>query len=140
MGTRLYPNTTDPIIMEKLLHLQPGTHRRLLELQEPFTARQKARTLAFEGKVDAATAHKLRHEYEDDQFELWNLLNREENKQEGTLDNFLTYGWGRPASSLVTDYSGCEKDTERVRRILFEQGVVLPADVNVEDLDGLHWC
>ncbi len=78
MGTRLYPNTTDPKILEQLAGVPVGTAARYTEL----AAKQQQELVEV--------AHTERREMEERHY-----LEMHVDKALGIYDSFLLFGWGR---------------------------------------------
>ncbi len=137
MATRLYPHTKNTAVIEKLLGVPEGTALRHTALNEPFKlAKAKLNEGFAECSLEEQTARRREH-YRLDEAE-WEANNSSE--EIAKYDGFLTFGWGRVVSRLCEGYSGFTDDPVKVAQILRAQGVTLPPDVKIEDLEGLGWC
>ena len=120
MGTRLYPNTRKPESLEKLAGVAPGTHGRLTAV----LARHK-------NELEAAP----REERGDKGYAQW--LEIHSDPDLGTLDEFLTYGWGKfSGGTIAPGYAGQMMPSQAVliRRLFQNNGIT--ADVTL--CEGVH--
>ena len=131
MATRLYPNTQDVAVLERLVNVPPGTHAKLKALEAKH---KEAKDAALEGE---------RYELGYQQY-----CEIHDDEAMGTLDAFITFGWGRVASPLCKvgepDYSGkIDFPDWRVQQILKDQGIKNIDQLNgvsLEEMGGVHWC
>lgn len=126
MGTRLYPLTRDAAALETLAGVPAGTMARLDAIKAPFAARSQARQEAFEaapeGAAGDAVRSGLRYEERVDSEAEWNAVNADQDA--GTLDGFLTFGWGKfNGVGLALDYAGHLDDLTACRRVLEANGI-----------------
>jgi hypothetical protein len=115
--------------MEKLAGVPEGTYDKLIAIKNKHN-------------VNGAKTH---DEYEARFEARYNEIS--DNPDTDKLDTFLTYGWG----SFETTQNMCEEyhmdlncggltDIKAVEQILDYNGIVLPPDVSIADLGGIHWC
>jgi hypothetical protein len=137
MATRLYPHTKNTVIIEKLLGVPEGTALRHAALNEPF---KQAKAKLNEGFADLTLEQQAerRREYMRLDEAEWDANNSSE--EIAKYDGFLTFGWGRVVHRHCSEPSGYTNDPVLVAQILRAQGVTLPPDVKIEDLEGLGWC
>ena len=128
--TKLYPNTTNAEILEKLAGVPAGTHK--------LVERLRLHQLNMQRK------HPEHADAIDDDMDRF-LHNDAPNL--GKYDDFRTFGWGRVNSyayDLIKELEMSEvwgniftiKDTERMLKCM---GVKLPDDVDIIDLNGIYW-
>jgi hypothetical protein len=119
MGTRLYPHTTDRSALETLACVPAGTYDRLTALE----ARQQAELEVAKPEARYDLGYRHYCERNDDAM--------------GTLDAFLTFGWGkfRPVDDIGHDYAGHETDLTRAATLLASNGI----NVDVALTGGLRW-
>ncbi len=122
MATRLYPNTKNPAILEKLAGVPAGTAARLEAIQKRQEEEMAGKDFFERNEIG------FRHFQEMHE------------TPEGDLSTFLTFGWGRVDMGACPDYSGSNDDEVGVAQILRRHPVQLPADVTVAELEGVHWC
>jgi len=140
MGTRLYPKTTNPEILERLAQVHPGTYARLTALQGRYS------NLASQLPTDESAFLRC----ERLSYRLYKEVHRVEAL--ASLDSFLTFGWGKlrgPVWDLLKKHpdmvdgddiycASCD-DIDFCRNILLLQGVELPAGFSPDDFGGLCW-
>ena len=121
MGVRLYPNTKNVASLETLCGVPAGTHARLVATQE----RHKAELVG-----------KSFHERQEPEYRQWKEINDDDAM--GTLDAFLTFGWGRFRDShgVAPDYAGTLTNPVHVVMLLRDNGI----NVDHALCEGLHWC
>lgn len=93
MGTRLYPRTENPAVLEKLACVPTGTMRRLRSAKaQLITTRKGVRYYLVAGKSElvAVRNHSDMEEVWDADFQ---AVYADDNLS--ALDNFLSYGWGK---------------------------------------------
>lgn len=110
MGTRLYPVTTDPRVLERLAGVPAGTYNDLESLKKRM-------------------ADKPYREFAD---KVWH------DRDLRLLDMFLSFGWGRVDSRICPDCCGDTKWPRRMAEILEWHNVDLNG-VSIDELDGLEW-
>ena len=141
MGTRIYPTTRNGNILEILAGVPAGTFESL-------------QTLLTEQKAQMDKARNERKDFvELDQIDYEHYKVRQ-NRPEGLLDGFLTFGWGKFTNETYelingnipvgadTDWVWCggTKDVGLIDSIMETQGVDLEKlGINPEDLEGLSW-
>ena len=87
MGTRLYPQESDPSVLEKLINVPEGTYARLKDLQSAFD-----RTFGLTESYEPSFVKNPNSE-EDVELLFWQILHADQNLHK--LDTFLTDGWGK---------------------------------------------
>ena len=130
MGIRLYPVTENPVVLEKLAGVPAGTHALLEAMREKYKL------------LRIALSPSQRYELEEQEYQ-----ELDENAALGTLDHFLTFGWGRVNMNVLIaanpanegEYSGRETDTIKVGGILLGHGIAIPGSVSASELEGLRW-
>lgn len=143
MGTRLYPQTTDSALLEKLASVSPGTHVRLEEVK----TRHKAE-LAGWTSVETPSRDRQEREYQH-----WKEIKNDEDLY--SLDTFLTFGWGKfevPDSLKGKMFdekgflssSGSLSGTAAIELLEYND-ITCPIgsgdEPTIEDLGGgVHWC
>lgn len=126
--TRLYPMTEVPEVLERLAGVPAGTHAALEVLREKYKA------------LKAGATSSKRYELEEEEYE-----ELDTKSDLGTLDHFLTFGWGRVNMNVLVaanpanegECSGRELDTVKVGEILLGHGIAVA--VSSEELGGLKW-
>lgn len=150
MGTRLYPRTSNPAVLELLAGVPAGTHARLAVLDSKYEKLRKLISSRLKGDLDEAEETDfIRHERLS--YRRHKEIVRDENLN--SLHNLLLFGWGKVRSAVyellekhpdMLDEDGdvycnsCE-DTGFCRDILARQGVELPAGFDPVELKGLCW-
>ncbi|MBI4672428.1 MAG: hypothetical protein HY741_12290, partial [Chloroflexi bacterium] len=87
MGTRLYPNTNDPRVLERLAGVPEGTHEKLAAIREKYAE------LTREAQANCTTAEEFaRVEYELGSQE-FDEISADPNTD--VYDSLVTFGWGR---------------------------------------------
>jgi len=141
MGTRIYPTTRNGNILEILAGVPAGTFESL-------------QTLLTEQKAQMDKARNERKDFvELDQIDYEHYKARQ-NRPEGLLDGFLTFGWGKFTNEtyeLINGnipvgadedwlWNGGTTDVGLIDSIMEAQGVDLEKlGINPEDLEGLSW-
>ena len=141
MGTRIYPTTRNSSILEILAGVPAGTFESLQTLlTEQKNEIEKARS---QGK-DFVECDDLGYEY----------YKARQNRPEGLMDSFLTWGWGKFTTQTYEiingnipagedkDWVWCggTADVGLIDSIMEAQGVDLEKlGINPEDLGGLSW-
>lgn len=137
MGTRLYPITKNPQTLELLAKVPSGT----FDLLQKNEAEEKAEIeKACKGK-NPTESFQIQDEIES---KFYNLRFKTPLSQ---LDIFQSIGWGKlhsPVYGLLEKAGknpvwGEELDPSIVQKILNLQGVELPPEVSVENLEGICW-
>ena len=141
MGTRIYPTTRNITITEKLAGVKEGTFNSLTNI-----ILENGKELS-KAEADGADYSAI----EDIKYKQWELLH---DREEGLLDNFLTFGWGKFTTEafkiikahIPSDedenwlWNGSTKDINLVSVILKAQGVDLEkTGINAEAVEGLSW-
>jgi len=135
MGTRLYPNTQDPRVLERLAGVPAGTHEKLAAIREKYAE------LAREAKANCTTVEEFAEvEYELDSQE-FDEISVDPNTD--AYDSFVIFGWGRiPNFRLIDrDYDlvvGNETQPDKVEAIFKLQRVDLKG-VTLAEIGGVHW-
>ncbi|MBI4673130.1 MAG: hypothetical protein HY741_15865 [Chloroflexi bacterium] len=135
MGTRLYPNTNDPRVLERLAGVPEGTHEKLATLREKYAE------LAREAQANCTTAEELaRVEYDLDSQE-FEAISADRNTF--AYDSFIIFGWGRIKNLRLIDRDydlvvGNESQPDKVEAILKMQRVDLKG-VTLAEIGGVHW-
>lgn len=149
MGTRLYPRTRNPAVLELLAGVPAGTYARLAALDSKYEKLRKLISSHLKGDLDdAEETDFIRHE--NLSYRRHKEIVRDENLS--SLHNLLLFGWGKVRSAVyellekhpdMLDgddiYSGSCEDTGFCRDILARQGVELPAGLDPAELKGLCW-
>ena len=141
MGTRIYPTTRNGSTLEILAGVPAGTFESLKTLLiEQKNEMEKARS---QGK-DFVDCNDLSYEHHK----------ARQNRPEGLLDGFLTFGWGKFTNQTyeiikgnIPDgedenwvWCGGTNDIGLIDSIMETQGVDLEKlGINPEDLEGLSW-
>ena len=86
MGTRLYPQTSDPSALEKLINVPEGTYARLKDLQSAFD-----RTFGLTESYQPSYVKNPDANGEDVEYLFWQIINADLNLSK--MDSFLTSGW-----------------------------------------------
>ena len=86
MGTRLYPRSSDPSELEKLINVPEGTYARLKDLQSAFD-----RTFGLTESYEPSFVKNPEANGEDVEYLFWQIINADLNLSK--RDNFLTSGW-----------------------------------------------
>ncbi len=141
MGTRLYPNTNNDNILEILAGASKGTMERLSKTQENH------KQLLSAARERGDSIYDLEHE-------LWCEIH--EDSDMGTLDSFITFGWGKLRTEVydllktspnlwdgeLYDGGSCN-DSELCAKMLVAQGVdpthLIANGISPKDLGGLSW-
>lgn len=141
MGTRLYPTTRNANTIERIVGVPAGTFDSLTKL---IVENGKELAKAEADGADYSAIDNLKYKQ-------WESLH---NREEGIVDNFLTFGWGKFTSkayevikaNIPADededwlWNGGTKDTGLIASIMEAQGVNLAAlGINAEALEGLSW-
>lgn len=146
MGTRLYPRTSNPAVLELLAGVPAGTHARLAVLDSKYEGLRKLISARPKGDTDQTDF--IRHESLS--YRRHKEIVRDEDLH--SLHNLLLFGWGKVRSAVYAllemhpdmldgddIYSGSCEDTGFCRDILARQGVELPAGFDPVELKGLCW-
>lgn len=135
MATRLYPDTTDDVLLERLARVPVGTAAKLRAFEEERRAaepvedqrnRTLVRLLEWTGKVDPDVHYD--QAFLDAGFRTADLLREQPDLD--TLAHFRLFGWGRLSAfaSEAVEAAGLEpvcggtRDRALVRRLVFLQG------------------
>ncbi len=135
MGTRLYPNTNDPRVLERLAGVPKGTHEKLAAIREKYAE------LARGAQANCTTAEEFaRVEYDLDSKE-FDEISADPNTD--AYDSLVTFGWGRIPNFRLIDRNydlvvGSESQPDKVEAILKLQRVDLN-DVTIAEIGGVHW-
>ncbi len=126
MATRLYPNTTNVAILEKLAGVPAGTSAALD---------------IFEAVWDAKKAESPRGFYDSDLgYEEYKA--RQENAAIDQYHNFMLYGWGRVDPRVCRDDNNGTTDEADCKVIANAHGAdysIEKAGLTLADLEGFHW-
>ena len=141
MGTRLYPNTTDPSKLERLACVLPGTARLVpfkKELEKSFLKMREGATFTEDG-----------HEWPvDAEYEFHSLFRGSDVE---SYEDFLLFGWGKFDLDLVPKdqdrYGGETTDRDLMLDMLLSSGWESipwqPGNPDVTEViklsDGFHW-
>jgi hypothetical protein len=136
MAVLLYPHTKNTAVIEKLLGVSKGTSLRHTAINEQFKLAKAVLKERFAECSPKEQAKQWKEYYRLDKAE-WDAYNISE--EIAKYDEFLTFGWGRVVSRLCKGNSGFTDNPVKVAQILRVQGVTLPPDVNIKDLEGLEW-
>ncbi len=141
MGTRIYPTTRNSSILEILAGVPAGTFESL-------------QTLLTKQKNEIAEARSQGKSYFECDELGYEHYKARQNRPEGLLDGFLTFGWGKFTNltyqiikgNIPSDqdedwiWCGGTKDLGLIDSIMEAQGVDLEKlGINPEDLEGLSW-
>ena len=128
MGTRLYPQTDDPRILEKLAGATTGTYEKLKIIKDAQYAYEKNPPSDLHPDVIGYAFFTLMNETEFDR-----------------LDNFLEFGYGKFDYSLLGRYSpgGGTSDPALVEKLLrsstnFDPNIHDVPDI-LEMVDDFRW-
>jgi hypothetical protein len=135
MGTRLYPNTNNPVTLEKLAGVPAGTYSRWNE----FKLEKRAFLAGLEKRAkQGEDRQKLFFESNDFAGEQYDKMSEDEDVSH--LDRFILFGWGK--IQFAGGDSGEHTDAYNVDQVLFWQGVGSDDlnGVTLEELEGVHWC
>ena len=88
MGTRLYPQTSDTSVIERLINVPKGTYARLEQLRIAFDAAFKPTE-----SCEISYTQNPDHKGEDVGYLFHQLINADLNLSK--LSSFLTFGWGK---------------------------------------------
>ena len=127
MGTRLYPNTTNPSKLERLARVSPGTAKLVPfkeELEKYFLKMREGATYIDEDGRECPF---------DAEYEFYSLFS---GSGVDTYESFKLFGWGKFDLDLVPSdqkrYCGSTNDPEIMGQMLWSSGW--------EDPDGLYDC
>ena len=118
MATRLYPTTNRPEKLEILAGVPTGTYAKWAKLEADKTTALKTVTDPTATIEDIENTH-------------WHRL--QSDPTTATLDNFLTFGWGRIAQYESPCCSS--NDPQKVTELLAAQQVA----ASFEQTEGLCW-
>ena len=135
MGTRLYPNTQDPRVLERLVSVPEGTHEKLAAIREKYAE------LTRKASANCTTAEELAEAEYDLQSKEYDEISAHPNTD--AYHNFITFGWGRIPNFRLIDRNydlvvGNETQPDKVEAILKLHQVDLN-DVTIAEIDGVHW-
>ena len=135
MGTRLYPNTNDPRVLERLAGVLEGTHEKLAAIREKYAE------LIRNAPANCTTVEELAGVEYDLQSKEFDEI-RDDQKVD-TYDDFVTFGWGRIPNLRLIDRGydlvvGNETQPDKVEAILKLHQVDLN-DVTITEIGGVHW-
>ena len=141
MGTRIYPTTKNPAIIEILAGVPAGTHESLTRIT---LANERECSKAQDAGIDWGKIEEMKHHH-------WKEL---QEMPEGLLDGFLTFGWGKFTREAYDEirnnipegedeswlWNGSTNNVGLIDSIMEAQGVDLEKlGVNPENLEGLCW-
>ena len=86
MGTRLYPQESDPSVLEKLINVPEVTYARLKDLESAFD-----RTFGLTESYEPSFVKNPEANGEDVEYLFWQIINADLNLSK--MDSFLTSGW-----------------------------------------------
>ena len=133
MGTRLYPNTKNPTILEKLAGVPADTHKLWLIIEtDRVEHKQHLERLWEQGQHSRNDLWRINEDFSE---KLYYRI--KENPDVDQLDSFIMYGWGK--IQFNGGCSGEHTDSYNVDQVLFWQGVDLNG-VTLEELEGVYWC
>ena len=147
MGTRLYPKTENPKVLESILGVPSGTYSEYKRIETEGRAELASIQEVFEAAVSVgAELEPIRWMYSSAQDKNYDALNA--TPELGAMDHFITLGWGKLSSSVWSFLNFLNKDDcgdgtekpEEIEEILRRHGVVLPEGTSAKDLEGLYWC
>jgi len=150
MGTRLYPTTKNPRIIEILARVPEGTAAKLTAIENKYLEQSNQITERFNAaeKIgDEATLKECRIAWSEVELEKSQEIDRDDDLE--ALYHFELYGWGKvtnAAYALAIKHGDAEAGTigsvtniNLVNQFLLAQGVTLPDEVKIEDLEGIGW-
>jgi hypothetical protein len=136
MGTRLYPNTTNPSKLERLARVSPGTAKLVpfkKELEKYFLKMREGATFTGEDGREWPV---------DPEYEFFKLFS---GSDVDTYEGFLLFGWGKFDLDLVPNdqdrYGGETTDTNLMFDMLLSSswwGDFDAAEV-IKLSEGFHW-
>lgn len=141
MGTRIYPTTRNANTIERIVGVPAGTFDSLTNI---ILENGKELAKAEADGVDYSAIDDLKYKQ-------WESLHE---REEGIIDNFLTFGWGKFTSKAYEVikanipagededwlWNGGTKDVGLIDSIMEAQGVDLQKlGVTAEDIEGLSW-
>ena len=131
-GTRLYPVTTNPAILERLADVPAGTYAKRQVIKDEEKQRKAELTRLYEqGEIKEPQIY---WKFDDLAREFYDKM--QEDDDVSALDHFILFGWGK--IRFEGDYCGEATDPDRVDQILFWQGVSLNG-VEISELEGVYW-
>lgn len=120
MGIRLYPNTDNVAILEKLAGVKPGTAARLAEIETRHAA--EIETAAHEERYDLGYKH-------------WQEIDADEDL--GSYSHFMLYGWGKfDGAGIAIGECGSLNDLSEVATLFQRMGI----NADPAECQGVHWC
>ena len=135
MGTRLYPNTENPAILEKLAGVPAGTYSSWNEFKLESANNKKHLQELFDQGHDRNELCRMSDRFAGEQYDRMT-----ENPDVSQLDRFILFGWGK--IQFDGGCSGEHTDAYNVDQVLFWQGIGSDDlnGVTLEELEGVHWC
>ena len=132
MGIRVYPNTKNHDVLERIIGVPAGTWQKYLDKQAEIDAKK--------------TEMRERGDHFADISEwAWNAMQDAEHGI-ASCDNFDTFGWGRMGWQPEKYHEdGClspgggTNDPHEVFEIIARNGIDL-GDAKLEELEGVGWC
>jgi hypothetical protein len=122
MGIRLYPNTKNPVALERIVGVPAGTAARLAEMEKRHAEER-------EGNTDPELGYR---QY------------CEKDGAIGEFDTFLTFGWGKFFDPLgvAPGYSGSLSDPEKIASLFGANGITPTTELDeyIALCEGVHWC
>jgi hypothetical protein len=135
MGTRLYPKTNDPRVLERLAGVPQGTHEKRTAIREKYAE------LAREASANCATAEELAQVKYDLDSQEFDEIGAD--PKTDAYDSFVTFGWGRICDFRHIDRgydlgAGSETQPDKVEAILELHRVDLNG-VTLAEIGGVQW-
>lgn len=145
MATHLYPNTSCPKILEVLAGVPEGTHALILKILSKHNVEmQDLNNLYLAALSCGAATKKIEDQIFIAEENYHNTLTA--SSETKRLDKFLVFGWGTLSTKACSALSAfgtpnfgelsCPIQTELV---LSAQGIKLPANITVNQIEGLTW-
>jgi hypothetical protein len=135
MGTRLFPNTNDPRVLERLAGVPEGTHEKVAAIREKYAELTRGET------VNCTTVKELAEVEYDLESKEFDEIGADPNTE--AYDDFIIFGWGRIPNLRLIDRSydlivGSEVQPDKVEAILKLHRVDLKG-VTLAEFGGVRW-